>query len=119
MAEATTKTGAPARRKPAAATKATPAATKAAPAKAAQKPAAAPKTATKAAAKPPTAPAAQKPAEDEGTTRELVEFEFVTETKSYNVFQPPTDSGCVGKFYAPHGTLEVKALLIMEAEASE
>lgn len=119
MAEATSKpTGAPARRKPAAA-KAAPAATKAAPAKAAQKPAAATKTTTKVAAKPPAAPAAQKPAEDEGTTRELVEFEFVTETKSYNVFQPPTDSGCVGKFYAPHGTLEVKALLIMEAEASE
>jgi hypothetical protein len=115
MAEAT-KTGAPARRKPAAATKPTTAATKAAPAKAAQKPAAATKTTAKA----PAAPAAQKPAEEtEGTTRELVEFEFVNETKSYNVFQPPANSGCVGKFYAPHGTLEVKALLIMDAEAAE
>ena len=119
MAEATSKpTGAPARRKPAAA-KTTSATTKAAPTKGTQKPAAATKTATKAAAKPPTAPVAEKPAEDEGITKELVEFEFVNETKSYNVFQPPADSGCVGKFYAPHGTLEVKALLVMDAEASE
>lgn len=37
------------------------------------------------------------------------------DTKSYAVFVPPKDSGCVGKFYAPLGTEEIKVLLISSA----
>lgn len=64
-----------------------------------------PAKATKAAAK--TAPAT-----DENRTKVPVILEYAGDTKSYAVFVPPKSSGCVGKFYAPLGTEEVKLLLI-------
>lgn len=110
MAEAATKSGAPARtRKPAAAS-----ATKAA-AKPAQKPPAAPKTAAKPAAA--TKAAEAPPADDR--VKVLLEFEFIGDTKTYAKFQPPADSGCVGTVYAPLGTDEVKVLLVSPAEVAE
>lgn len=36
------------------------------------------------------------------------------DTKSYARFVPPAGSGCVGTFYAPPGTTEVRVLLISE-----
>lgn len=72
---------------------------------------AAPAKATKAAAKP----AAPTTGED-GRVRIPVLLERAEDTKSYSVFVPPKSSGCVGKFYAPLGTEEVKVLLIGPAE---
>jgi hypothetical protein len=43
-------------------------------------------------------------------------LDYAGDTKSYAVFTPPAGSGCVGKFYAPLGTEEVKLLLISAAE---
>jgi hypothetical protein len=53
---------------------------------------------------------------EDGRTRVPVVLEYVGDTKSYAVFTPPKSSGCVGKFYAPLGTEEVKVLLIGPAE---
>lgn len=104
MAETATKTGAPSRtRKPAAAT-----VTKAA-AKPAQKPPTAAKATTKAAA--PKATEEAPPADPR--EKVLVPFDYAGDTKSYAVFVPPADSGCVGKAYVPLGTEEVRVLLIM------
>lgn len=79
--------------------------------KAAEKPA---KAATPAKAK--AAPAATVAVGDDGRTRVPVTLDPAGETKSYAVFVPPKSSGCVGKFYAPLGTEEVKVLLIGPAE---
>jgi len=67
-----------------------------------------PAKATKAA---PAKAAATSTGED-GRTRVPVVLVYVGDTKSYAVFVPPAGSGCVGKFYAPLGTEEVKVLLI-------
>lgn len=63
------------------------------------------------------APAKAAPATnaDERVKVPLV-LEHFENTKSYSVFVPPKSSGCVGKFYAPLGTEEVKVLLIGPAE---
>lgn len=104
MADAVKVTGAPVRtRKPANT------ATKAA-VKPAAKAAAATKTAPKAVEEAPPADLREK---------KLVPFEYVGDTKTYSVFQPPKDSGVVGKVYALHGTEEVRVLLIMAAEEIE
>lgn len=93
MAETATKTTTP--RRPRAATKAAPAA----------KPAA--KTVAKAAA----------PVEEPERERYVMSLEYTGDTKSYAVFVPPSGSGCVGKFYAPLGTEEVKVQLAGPADA--
>lgn len=69
---------------------------------------AAPAKATKATA-PKAAPASTG---TDDRVKTPVILEFTGETKSYAVFVPPAGSGCVGKFYAPLGTEEVKVLLI-------
>lgn len=94
MAESTSTR--PSRSRKAAGTGATPA--KAAPAKAA--------------AKATPAKAATVSTGEDGRTRVPVVLEYSGDTKSYAVFVPPASSGCVGKFYAPLGTEEVKVLLI-------
>lgn len=68
-------------------------------------------------AKAKAAPAKAQPSTGEdGRTRVPIVLEAAGETKSYAVFVPPAGSGCVGKFYAPLGTEEVKVLLIGPAE---
>lgn len=94
MAETTTR---PTRARKAASTKADKPAKAATPAKAAPAKA---------------APAANAVVGDDGRTRVPVQLEHFENTKSYSVFVPPKSSGCVGKFYAPLGTEEVKVLLI-------
>lgn len=69
--------------------------------------------AAKPAAAPVETPAA--PVDDAGQLR-LV-YEKGEDTKSYTIFHPPTDSGVVGKMYCPHGTQEVRVLLIVDTEA--
>lgn len=70
------------------------------------------------AAKPATAKAATPSTPvDDGTVKIQLELEAAGETKSYAVFVPPAGTGCVGKFYAPLGTEQVKVLLIGPAEA--
>ncbi len=78
-----------------------------APAKTAQKPPAAPKAAAKV-EEAPTAPE---------TVKVQVNLVYTGDTKKYAKFEPPADSGCVGTFYAPLGTDEVKVLLILPPEA--
>jgi hypothetical protein len=68
------------------------------------------------AAKAATPKAAAVTTGEDGRTRVPVVLEYVGDTKSYAVFTPPKSSGCVGKFYAPLGTEEVKVLLIGPAE---
>jgi len=65
-------------------------------------------------ATPAKAPAVQ--VGEDGRARVPVQLEAAGETKSYAVFIPPKSSGCVGKFYAPLGTEEVKVLLIGPSE---
>jgi len=78
---------------------------------------AAPTKATPAkAAKATPAKAAATSTGEDGRTRVPVVLEYVGDTKSYAVFTPPKSSGCVGKFYAPLGTEEVKVLLIGPSE---
>ena len=64
------------------------------------------------ASKPATAPPA-----DDGMMKIQLELDAAGETKSYAVFTPPAGSGCVGKFYAPLGTEQIKVLLIGPADA--
>jgi hypothetical protein len=62
------------------------------------------------------APAAAAPIKGEdGRVKTPIVLEYTGDTKSYAVFVPPAGSGCVGKFYAPLGTEEVKVLLISPA----
>lgn len=70
------------------------------------------KVATKAPAK--TAPSATPaPASDDASqTRTAFALIKGDDTKTYSKFAYPEGSGCVGTFYAPLGTLEVKVLLI-------
>lgn len=75
------------------------AAAKAAPAKAA------PKTAVAAAVEDATKVV------DGNVERLVIELEYQGDTKSYAVFTPPAGSGCVGKFYAPLGTAQVRVAL--------
>lgn len=67
-------------------------------------------------AKAKAAPAKTAPVTDEGRIKTPIALEHFENTKSYSVFVPPKGSGCVGKFYAPLGTEEVKVLLISPAE---
>ena len=53
---------------------------------------------------------------DENRVKVPLVLEHDSDTKSYSVFVPPKSSGCVGKFYVPLGTEEVKVLLIGPAE---
>ena len=76
-------------------------------------PAPAAKAAKPATAAPAEAPAT--PADDAGQLR-LV-YEKGEDTKSYTIFHPPANSGVVGKMYCPHGTQEVRVLLIVDTEA--
>lgn len=46
-----------------------------------------------------------------------IELEFKNETKNYAVFTPPKGTGCVGSFYAPLGTTQVRVMLYGPAEA--
>lgn len=75
---------------------------------------------TRAAASKPAAPAAAKPDTEapmgDGKQRIVLEMEYTGDTKSYAVFVPPAGTGCVGKFYAPLGTAEVKVALIGPAD---
>lgn len=75
-----------------------PAAAKAAPAKA---------------AKPAVAAAMEEAtkATDGNVERLVIELEYQGDTKSYAVFTPPAGSGCVGKFYAPLGTAQVRVAM--------
>jgi hypothetical protein len=76
-----------------------------------------PATPVKATPAKKTAPAKATPATgDDGRVRVPIALEHDSDTKSYSVFVPPKGSGCVGKFYAPLGTEEVKVLLIGPAE---
>jgi len=79
------------------------------------------KTAAKPTQKPATAPKAKPPAEETPATPETVKVQvnlvYTGDTKKYAKFEPPADSGCVGTFYAPLGTDEVKVLLILPPEA--
>ena len=68
-------------------------------------------TPAKAKAAAPAKAAAVSTGED-GRVRVPIVLEYTGDTKSYAVFVPPAGSGCVGKFYAPLGTEEVKVLLI-------
>ena len=105
MAEAV-KTGAPVRtRKPAATTKA------------AAKPATRAATATKAPTKAAATPKAEEAPPADLRAKKLIPFEYTGDTKTYSVFQPPKDSGVVGKVYAPHGTEEVRVLLVFAEDA--
>lgn len=76
---------------------------------------------TKATAKPAATPkaAATPPTTEDGLTRVTLELVKGDDTKSFATFQPPKDSGCVGKFYAPLGTETVKVLLIGPADVAE
>lgn len=84
-------------------------------------------TATKTAAKPAQKPAATtkttKAVEEAPATPESVKVQvnlvYTGDTKKYAKFEPPADSGCVGTFYAPLGTDEVKVLLILPPEVVE
>lgn len=57
-----------------------------------------------------TTPAAPPAVEPEESAEESYVFECVQldDTKSYAVFAPPKDSGCVGKIYVPKGTARVR-----------
>lgn len=72
--------------------------------------AAAPKAAAKAA--PAKAAPAAAPADDEAGERYVVEFEHVTDTKSYAKWAPKAGNGCVGNVYVPIGTTRVRMLII-------
>ena len=78
------------------------------------------KRATAAVAKPavvePKAPVAPAVGED-GLMRVQFALETQGDTKTYSKFTPPASSGCVGTLYVPHGTQEVKVLLIGPANA--
>lgn len=80
-------------------------------------------TATKTAAKPATAPKTTKAVEETPAAPETVKVQvnlvYTGDTKKYAKFEPPADSGCVGTFYAPLGTDEVKVLLILPPEVVE
>lgn len=83
-----------------------PRAAKATPAKAAT-----PRTAAKAAPVEETTVA-----ESSDRERYVMDLEYQGDTKSYAVFTPPSGSGCVGKFYAPLGTDQVRVALIGPAD---
>jgi hypothetical protein len=75
-----------------------------------------------AARKPAPAKAAPKPAEtadDSTESRVAFPLEHFGTTKSYEVFAPAKDTGCVGKFYAPLGTTDVRVLLVGPAAVIE
>lgn len=75
---------------------------------------------TKPAAAPKAAPVKAAPATaTEGDLAKVgpIELELSHETKNYAVFTPPKSSGCVGSFYAPPGTTEVRVMLYGPAEA--
>jgi hypothetical protein len=75
---------------------------------------AAPRKRTSAAKATPAkaAPAASEaPATGADVEVYVVELEQIEDTKSYARFKPPASSGCVGTFYAPLGTTEVKVKL--------
>lgn len=66
--------------------------------------------------KPATPKAA--PATDEDLAKVgPIPLDFSHETKNFAVFTPPKDSGCVGSFYAPVGTTEVRVMLYGPTEA--
>lgn len=69
------------------------------------------------AAKPAAKQPATTPPADDGMMKIQLELDAAGETKSYAVFTPPPGSGCVGKFYAPLGTEQIKVLLIGPADA--
>lgn len=58
------------------------------------------------------APTTALPPTEDGRPRYGVTLEVERETKTYMVFKPPASSGCVGSFYAPLGTDEVKVVII-------
>lgn len=61
-------------------------------------------------AKPATAAVAV--ASVEGPTKFGFSMDQLDPTKTYAKFTPPASSGCVGTLYVPHGTVEVKVLVI-------
>ena len=81
-------------------------------------------TAKSTAAKPTSAPAPTNAAVARGATSDEdlakvgpIDLEFSHETKNYAVFTPPKGTGCVGSFYAPPGTTQVRVMLYGSAEA--
>jgi hypothetical protein len=64
-----------------------------------------------------TAVATPAAAAETGEQRTTVALVPAGETKTYAKFSPPDDSGCVGTFYAPLGTTDVRVLLIAPAAA--
>lgn len=59
------------------------------------------------------------PVTKDGLTRVTFVLEEGPETKSYAVFSPPAESGCVGKLYVPKGVTQVKMLLVGPADVVE
>lgn len=77
-------------------------------------------TATKAAAPAKVATPAAAPAEEETTNLVRTapfDLEYVGDTKSFAVFTPAKNTGCVGKFYAPLGTVQVRVVMYGPPEA--
>lgn len=64
------------------------------------------------AAAPTTAKATDPAVSEEERERYPFAMKALDPTRSYNVFEPPVGSGCVGKLYVPKGCEEVKVLLL-------
>lgn len=78
---------------------------KSAPTKATQAPVAAVKS-------PAATASVTVPAPDPAVQRVPLSLRHVSDTKSYTVWKPEDGTGCVGTFYAPLGTKEVRVLLV-------
>lgn len=75
-------------------------------------------TATKPAPAPTNAAVARGATADEDLAKVgPIDLVFSHETKNYVVFTPPQGTGCVGSFYAPLGTTQVRVVLYGSAEA--
>lgn len=60
-------------------------------------------------AKAATPKTAETPAEESTELQKfVVELEQIEDTKNFARFVPPKSSGCVGTFYAPLGTTQVR-----------
>ena len=60
-----------------------------------------------------TAPVAAPANGSESTNRINLVYTHEGDTKNYAKFVPPADSGVTGTIYAPLGTVEVKAVVIL------
>jgi hypothetical protein len=64
-------------------------------------------------------PTATAPRPADNKVRSTMVLEYVGDTKAYAKFTPAKGSGCVGTFYAPLGTTEVKVLLVSDGETRQ